>query len=351
MVVSPSSTVSPEEAVAPVDAVLHVGPQRHLEASGLLEAELPRVDGEVDGPVEHQPADLVGEQVGVGRAELGAVGRAEEDQLRLTERRPQHVHVAGRLDRGDVADEVVGVVDAALVEGLEGLLELLPLLWRVRVGVGRDEVVEGGVGDAVDRIGAAGAARVEADDVEGVEELLAERERRVLGVRRAGRAGPAGVDDQRADPARRIGGRDLEQRQPDGLAGRLLVVDGHRQRRALEVAAARLPRQLLGVERREVRSGRLGGAVIGRRSGREGRGRVAVGLPGLVAVLRQALGDREDHDRQQRDHDEAGDQSRRPHPRARSGALRATIIDSRARATGTLNSSICSRAAKIAAIR
>ena len=44
-----------------------------------LEAELPRVDGQVDRAVEHQPADLVGEQVGVRRAELGAVGGAEVD--------------------------------------------------------------------------------------------------------------------------------------------------------------------------------------------------------------------------------------------------------------------------------
>ncbi len=348
MVPSPSSTAVAQEAVAVVDAVLHVRPQRDLESAGLLEAELPCVDGEVDRSVEHHPADLVGEQVGVRRAQLGAVGRPEVEHLRLTQRGPQHIHVAGGLDRGDVADQAVGVLHAALVEALVGLLELLRLLRGVRVGVGSHERVEVGVGDAVDRIGVAGAPRVEADDVEVVAEHVAERQRRVLGVRRAGRARAARVDDQRADPVRGIVGRVLEQRQLDGLAARVLVVDGHRQGGALEVAATRLPGQLLVVERRQVRLGRLAGAGLGRRGGRDGGRRVALGG---VVVLREALGDREHDRRHQRDHDEPSDQSRRLHPRARSGALRATIIDSRARATGTLNSSICSRAAKIAAIR
>ena len=168
IVVSPSSSGVAEEAVTLVDAVLDVGAQRHLEATGLLEAELAGVDGQVDRAVEHHPADLVGEQVGVGRPQLGAVGSAEVEQLRLAQRRPQHVHVAGRLDGGDVADQAVGVGDAALVERLEAGLVVGALLRRVRVGVGGEEVVELLVGDAVDRVGLAGAARVEADDVEVV---------------------------------------------------------------------------------------------------------------------------------------------------------------------------------------
>ena len=264
-----------EEAVAVVDAVLDVGAQRDLEAAGLLEAELARVDREVDGAVEHHPADLVGEQVGVRRAELGAVGGAEVEQLRLTQGGPQHVDVARGLDRGDVVDEAVGVVRAALEERLVGLLELLGLLGGVRAGVVGDEGVDLGVGEAVDGVGLAGAARVEPDDVEVVAEHVAERERGVLGVGRAGRARPAGVDDQRADPVRRVVGGVLEQRQPDGLAGRVLVVDRHLERGALEVAAAGLPRQLLGVERREVGPRRVAGARLGRRGRRRGARRGA----------------------------------------------------------------------------
>ncbi len=227
-----------QEAVAVVDAVLHVRPQRDLEAPGLLEAELPRVDGEVDRSVEHHPADLVGEQVGVRRAELGAVGRAEVEQLRLTERRPQHVHVAGRLDRGDVADQAVGVLHAALVEALVGLLRTA----APPPGVSGSGSAATNASRSASEMQSTGS---ESPVPRGSKPTMSKSSRStsrnasdgVLGVRRAGRARAARVDDQRADPGPGIVGRVLEQRQLDRLAAGILVVDGHRQRGALEVAA------------------------------------------------------------------------------------------------------------------
>ena len=75
-----------------------------------------------------------------------------------------------------------------------------PLRGGVGVGVHRDVGVELGVAEAVDRVAGARAARVEADDVEPVEQRLPEHLRGLGGVLRAGRARTAGVDHQRADP-------------------------------------------------------------------------------------------------------------------------------------------------------
>ena len=211
-----------EEAVALVDAVVDVRRQRPLEARGLAEAERHRVERDVDGAVEHEPADLVREQVGVGRSELGAVGGAEVVELRLAQRGAEHVHVAGRLDRRDVRRRcrraAVGVGDAPGPEVVEAVDDLADL--RVVVGhrVGLEERVHLLVGEAVDRRGLAGAARVEADDVEVVGQRLDRKTwPRLLGVRRAGGAGPARVDHQRADPLGRLVGGVPEHLELDGL--------------------------------------------------------------------------------------------------------------------------------------
>ena len=109
--------VAEEAAVGLVDAVLRRRPRSAVsKPRGLLEASSRGLERQVDRAVEHQPADLVGEQLGVRRAELGAVGRAEVGQRRLAERGAQHVHVAGGLDGRDVRGQVAGARDAAGAE-------------------------------------------------------------------------------------------------------------------------------------------------------------------------------------------------------------------------------------------
>ena len=143
-------------------------------------------------------------------------------------------------------------------------------------------------------------------------------ERRRSRRTRAGRARAAGVDDQRADPRVRVVGRVLEQRELDGLAARVLVVDRHRERRALEVAATRLPGRAPG--RRTTRGppraarwrrARASGwaASVGAEDGvrRVGRRRRCARLRATASATVAT----------QRDHDESSDQSRRLHPRAR----------------------------------
>ncbi len=257
----------PEEAAAGVDAVLEIARQCGLEAGRLLEPELERVEREVDRAVEDEPPDLGGEEVGVRRAELGAVGRPEVVQLGVAERRAQDVHVARGLDRGDVSGQVSRPVGAAPPEGLVGGDVVVALGGGVGIRVAGEEGVEVVVAEAVDRTAAAGAARVEAHDVVDVEERRAEGGVGMGGVVGAGRAGPAGVDHERADPLGGVGRRDLEQCELDGVAGRVVVVERHGQRRAEVGRAALLPGQLLGVVRREGGARRGGGARLRGRGG------------------------------------------------------------------------------------
>ena len=143
----------------------------------------------------------------------------------------------------------------------------------VRVGSAAMYPSSSVVGQAVDGGAGAGAARVEADDVEGVADRPAEGEVGVLGVVGAGRAGAAGVDHQVAR-AVAVGGV-LEQRELDRFAGRVVVVERHLDGRALVAGAAGLPGQLLVVERLERGVGRVlparGGGRRLRRGGGAGR--------------------------------------------------------------------------------
>ncbi len=151
-----------QEARARVDAVADVRPQRRLEALGLHEVEPQRGHRGVERPVEDHPPDALGEQLGVGRAEEGAVGRAEVAELRVAEHRPQDVDVLGRLDRGHVRGELAALLDAAVAELGDEPVGAAHLGLGVRVGVGRDEGVELAVREALHRGAAADAARVEA---------------------------------------------------------------------------------------------------------------------------------------------------------------------------------------------
>ncbi len=267
----PSSTLVAEEAVAGLlDAVGDVGLQRRLEATGLAERELLSREGHVDGAVEHQAPDPVGEQLGVRRAQLGAVGRAEVGQGLLAQGRPQDVHVARGLDGRDVARERTRQLVAPLGERVGPVGVRVALGGGVGVGILGEVGVEVVVAQAVDRAALAGAARVEADDVVGVEQRLAQHRARVGGVVGAGRARTAGVDDQRADPVTR--GRHSQQREIDRVAVRVAVVEGHLERGALVAGVAVVPVQRLGVVRRERGVGRLGDRGVDRRPSPTGWG-------------------------------------------------------------------------------
>ena len=123
----------------------------------------------------------------------------------------------------------------------------------------------------------AGAARVEADDVV----VVAGAGRRTTGAAVGGvvgarRAGAAGVDHQRPMPLRRVGGRDLEQRELDGLAARVGVVERHGRAVAHSKvsAVARAPVELLVVERASSGDGGSRRAGLRRRRGVGRRRRV-----------------------------------------------------------------------------
>ena len=237
----------------------------------------------VDGAVEHQGAHLVGEQLGVGGAERGAVGVAEVGQLLVAERLAEPVHVPGGVD---------GVEGAAArrrtprrsrrrppaVER-EGVVELL-VGRRPRLGgersrsFGRRRCTRPGV----DRPDAAG---VEADDVEAAAgPRSGSVERQADGGVGARGARPAGVDHQRADAVGLPGQLTTRTRNSGSVAPvGLVVADRH-------LGAAALERQVAvaaGLRRR--RAARICSLQsvqsIGAASGSAGAGRR--GGRGLVA--------------------------------------------------------------------
>src|SRR5690606_40371508 len=71
-------------AVGALDARLEIGVQRLLEGDHLRAADLAARDRRVDRAVEHEAAGVLGEQLGVRRAEERAVREAE---VRSEERR------------------------------------------------------------------------------------------------------------------------------------------------------------------------------------------------------------------------------------------------------------------------
>ena len=124
---------------------------------------------------------------------------------------------------------------------------------RGRLRVRPQVAVERGVAQAVDRRAVAGAAGVEAHEVEVVEQRLAEGLRAQRGVRRARLARATGVDHERAEAGPLVGGRDLEEGEPDRGAGRVAVVERDGQRGALVTVVAVGPLEVLAVERRQRR--------------------------------------------------------------------------------------------------
>ncbi len=139
-----------------------------LEARGLGDGAVDGRLARVECAVEDQRADVLREVLGVGRPEPGAVGEAEVGQLRVAERGPQDVEVAGGVAGADVGEDV-------RADAVGAALRVLPVLLLGLGDPGRGGVdvevaaldLPLAVGEAVDR-GRAGAdtARVEADDVE-----------------------------------------------------------------------------------------------------------------------------------------------------------------------------------------
>ncbi len=188
--------VSQEARVHGLDAVLDVGAQRGLEAGSLPQGELPEVEGQIDRSVQHEPADPLREQLCVGGAELGAVGRPEVAERRLSEDGAQDVHVARRLDGAHVGGQRARPLRAAAQHRLGEADEPATLGCRVGVGVGGDVLVERPVTQAVHLGALARPAGIEADDVEAVEEGVPEDQAGLGGVVGAGLPGPAGVDHE-----------------------------------------------------------------------------------------------------------------------------------------------------------
>ena len=211
-----------------------------LEGRRLLVGALERVAQvlvRVQRAIEDERAEAVGEQRGVRRAEERPVRVAEVGQLLVADRLAQHVHVARRLGRGDVRQDVRAVEDQAAVQvtlvlGEQGR--------EVQIERGRERL--GGralrllVDLAVDRARAlAGPARVEAHDVvllvEGIEKKGAPAELQEVDLRTAR---SAEVEDQRADLVRLVLGRNTRHGDVEGLAVRPVVVERDGLRGALD---------------------------------------------------------------------------------------------------------------------
>ena len=107
--------VRAERAVPGGDAVVDVRLERGLEAGRLSEAGLGRRQGRVDCAVEDEAPDPSWEQLGVDRADVGAVGRAVVGQLRVTYDGSEDVEIAGHFYGRHVSGQRTGG-DAALRE-------------------------------------------------------------------------------------------------------------------------------------------------------------------------------------------------------------------------------------------
>lgn len=202
-------------------------------------------------------------QLGVDRAEVGAVGVAEVVDPAGAQRPADHVQVLGRADRVHVRQHIAVLLAAGLGEGLRPVAvdPLRAVGRRHRVRAHRIEVP----GQAVQGRGAlADAARVEADHVVLRGDLLGQRGRHEPGHRQTAAARTARVDQQRALELLR-GVRDAGQCERDLTARRAAVVQRGADLRALERRIA-LGRTVGPLQLRGGRRARRGGG------GRAGRG-------------------------------------------------------------------------------
>jgi hypothetical protein len=142
--------------------------------------------------------------------------------------------------------EQVGVARRAAVDVVRRARDERAGVERLRAGEGlREQALALRVDPAVDeRAAVAGAAGVEADEVEAAGDRADRLRRRALHEVHAGTARPAGVDEDGADLRGGVGGAGARQRQVDRAAARMGVVERDLRGRALEARHARMPVEL-----------------------------------------------------------------------------------------------------------
>ena len=86
--------------------------ERGVEASHLHGGHLVDAEGGVQGSVEDEATDVLGEKARVRGAEEGAVGVSEEVELLLAEDRAHHIEVAGSAHGVDVLVQAARVFAA-----------------------------------------------------------------------------------------------------------------------------------------------------------------------------------------------------------------------------------------------
>src|SRR5690606_1665375 len=151
-----------------------------------------------------------------------AVGEPEVVELVVAEGVADAVEVLGGVEGADVREDLARVL-------LAGGGELAGDLVGVFAGGHREHFLD--LAAALDARAPVDAARVEADQVVAAAEAgegLPGTSQRVD----AGPSGPAEVEHERADPV--AGGLDPDEREVDGLAVRLVVVERHGEGAAFE---------------------------------------------------------------------------------------------------------------------
>ena len=170
-------------------------------------------------------------------------------QLRVADRAAQQFQVTRGVGGGNVLQDrpglrrtPVGEVLRRSVEGVVAARVARHFRERTEVRLLLGERVETPDGGAV-----ADAPRVPRHEVEPGTQLVREQPRPLRALPQplqAGRAGPAEVDEQRADPVRGIGGGQLDERQIDLVAERPVVVQRHRSGGTPEAVLTVHPAQL-----------------------------------------------------------------------------------------------------------
>ncbi|GAA5613915.1 hypothetical protein Spla01_05107 [Streptomyces platensis] len=221
--------------VVPGDPAQPVAPAA-LEGDVLVEVvPVPDLVGRgIDHTVEDHPPYVAGEQRRVDRTEVRPVRGAHERQLLLAERGPQHVQVAGVVDGVVVRQVRAGPADTAA--GVRPGLRPLPAL---EGGIGVHPAVGGRLGEllgvlARQRRGAAHTPWRVAHEVIGTGHLAPLGQRPVERELHAGRAGAAGVEDQRALPFAARRGADPADGEVDLLAVGARVVERNGESAALD---------------------------------------------------------------------------------------------------------------------
>ena len=212
-----------------------------LEAHRLLDLLGLGAEGGVDGAVEDHRVDVRGEPVGVERPEIRPVGEPEIGELRVAECGADPVHVPGRPLARQIR-QVGGVLGLTLVhERLHAAVERLAF----RVGLrGEVQAVVGvEVRRAADRRAPPDAACVPPHDVEPGPNRRRERRGALLDELHTRGARAAGVHEQRPDACAGALRQQADERQADGGAVRLAVVERDAQTRALKRVVAARPVQ------------------------------------------------------------------------------------------------------------